>query len=113
MAKLVYSPEAQEDLYAIGDYIAAKLHNPSAALRVTSGVYQAVDRLRDFPEMGAPLVCAQEQTRYRYLVCESYMVFYHYQEDTAHVDRILYGRRDYAAVLFGGELTAEEDDETK
>lgn len=112
MAKLVYSPAAQEDLYEIGEYISEKLHNSSAALHVTTKIYQAVDRLHDFPEMGALLACNEFPPAYRFLVCENYMVFYHYQKDTAFVDRILYGRRDYAALLFGDKLGSEEP-ETK
>ena len=34
--------------------------------------------LKEFPETGAPLLIAGKQrTPYRYLVCGSYMIFYH------------------------------------
>ena len=36
-----------------------------------------------------------------------YMVFYHISGETVWIDRILYGRRDYLAILFGNELTDE------
>ena len=36
-----------------------------------------------------------------------YMVFYHISTETVWIDRILYGRRDYLAILFGNELTDE------
>lgn len=37
------------------------------------------------------------------------MAFYHIQRDTAVVDRILYGRRDYLAILFGNQLDKETE----
>lgn len=37
------------------------------------------------------------------------MAFYHIQGDTAVVDRILYGRRDYLAILFGDPLVEETE----
>ena len=46
---------------------------------------------------------------YRYLVCGSYMVFYHIHIEEVMVDRILYGRRDYLSILFGEELTEESE----
>lgn len=49
---------------------------------------------------------------YRYIICGSYMVFHHYQEDTVYIDRVLYGRRDYMAILFGAQLE-DTDAETE
>ena len=46
---------------------------------------------------------------YRYLVCGSYMVFYHIHIEEVMVDRILYGRRDYLSILFGEEFTEESE----
>ncbi len=54
MIKLVYSIAAPGDLEEIGDYIMGQLHNPTAALRVIRQIYQDAERLRTFPEMGAP-----------------------------------------------------------
>ena len=36
---------------------------------------------------------------YRYLVCGSYLAFYHVHNEEVIVDRILYGRRDYLSIL--------------
>ena len=37
------------------------------------------------------------------------MAFYHVYNEEVMVDRILYGRRDYLSILFGGELTEESE----
>ena len=107
MAKIVFSPEARRDLLEIGDYIAFKLHNKSAAGHLIGRIQKTVLVLREFPETGTLLQYAGPHILYRYLICGNYMIFYHLSEDTACIDRILYGRRDYLSILFGDELREE------
>ena len=109
MAKLVISPLARADMREIGDYISGEFRNPDAALRLIRRFQEAMQPLRRFPEMGAPLLAAGKQSvPYRYLVCGSYLIFYHVAADAVHIDRVLYGRRDYMALLFGSRLEEEE-----
>ena len=108
MAKLIVSPMARADMREIGDYISQKLHNPDAALRMIRRFREAMSPLREFPESGAPLLAAGKQSApYRYLVCGNYLIFYHVADDAIHVDRVLYGRRDYMAILFSDQLEEE------
>lgn len=109
MAKLVMSPEANADMKEIGAYIAHKLQNPDAAARLIRRIRRDANKLRSFPEMGTPLNEERSKIEYRYIICGSYLVFYCYEADTVYIDRILYGRRDYLALLFGDQL--ERDDE--
>ena len=109
MADIVFSPEAKRDLSENGDYIAFKLRNKSAARNLISRIQRVVLSLRQFPESGTLLLFAGSDIVYRYLVCGSYMIFYHISGDAVHIDRILYGRRDYLSILFGEELAEEID----
>lgn len=36
------------------------------------------------------------------------MIFYHVAAETVYAGRVLYGRRDYMALLFGSQITDEE-----
>ena len=109
MAKLIVSPLARADMREIGDYISRELRNPDAALRMIRRFQKAMLPLRDFPEMGSPLLTAGKQgAPYRYLVCGSYLIFYHIGAEAVHIDRVLYGRRDYMALLFGDKLDDDE-----
>lgn len=109
MAKLVISPLAQADMREIGDYISRELSNPNTALRLIRRFQDTMISLREYPEMGSPLlVSGKPNVPYRYLVCGSYLIFYHPGDDTVYIDRVLYGRRDYMALLFGGQLSEEE-----
>ena len=107
MAKLVMSPETKADLKEAAGYIAHKLKNPDAASRLLRRIKEDTSKLRKFPEMGTPLGMSGDVV-YRYIICGSYMVFHHYTGETVYIDRVLYGRRDYMAILFGAQL--EDDD---
>ena len=108
MAKLIVSPMARADMREIGDYISQKLRNPDAALCMIRRFREAMSPLREFPESGAPLLAAGKQSApYRYLICGSYLIFYHVAADAVHIDRVLYGRRDYMAILFSDQLEEE------
>lgn len=105
MAKIVFTPQAKSDLTEIGDYIACQLRNKAAARNVVSQIRKTVIELQRFPEMGTPL--PYNNVTYRYLVSGSYMVFYHLVDSNPCIDRILYGRRDYLALLFSDEFAEE------
>ncbi len=110
MAEIVYSSEALYDLEKIGDYIAGQLMNPIAALNTVNVIQAKIDRLADFPYMGAFISAVYDDIDvgdYRFLVCANYLAFYRVRENTVYIDRIMYGRRNYIAILFG-ELSADE-----
>lgn len=109
MDKLIVSPLARSDMREIGDYISRELRNPDAAFRMIRRFQDAMTPLREFPEMGSPLLMAGKQSApYRFLVCGSYLIFYHISSEAVYIDRVLYGRRDYLALLFGDQLEEEE-----
>ena len=103
-AKVHYSDKSKNDLEEIGDYIAEELKNPSAAFRTVSRIQDTIDKLTDFPLMGMLLSAIVEADTgdYRFLVCGKYIAFYRPQEENILIDRILYGKRDYIAVLLHG-----------
>lgn len=110
MAKVEISPAARADLCEIADYISCELRNSSAALRLIRRIRKTIIPLEMFPEMGSPLLMGGKQhVPYRFLVCGSYMIFYHLSEDGVLIDRVLYSRRDYMALLFGDRLVDEEE----
>ena len=107
-SRLHYSAEALRDLDEIWDYIVSDLSNPAAAQRTVDKIVDSVERLSDFPEMGAPLISAADvDGDYRFLVCGSYLTFYRAVGNEVYIDRILYGRRDYLRILFGNPAEDE------
>ena len=97
---VVYSPKAMADLDEIFDYISNKLANPIAAESTVNGILDTADMLKDHSEIGKPLYFSDDIfSGYRYLVYRNYLVFYRSNNDTAYIDRILYGKHDYIRLL--------------
>ena len=107
-----YAQQARRDLDDIWDYIAEELQNADAAGRMINRIMDAVDRLADYPEMGAPLssVVDARSDYYRFLVTGQYLTFYRVCGGDVYVDRILYGRRDYLRLLFEGAETGNAEE---
>lgn len=100
--KIYVSKAARRDLDEIWDYIASELQNISAAERTVSRILDAVDRLGEFAETGAPLSSiADTDSDYRFLVSGNYLIFYRAYRREVYVDRVLYGRRDCLRILLG------------
>jgi addiction module RelE/StbE family toxin len=108
VTKIQYSPLAQKDLLAIKEYIGADLASPQAAKSTVDKIIKRIRSLTSAPEIGTPLsaICAIDSD-YRFLVCGKYLVFYRYENGAALIIRVLYGGRDYLAVLFGDELGSD------
>jgi plasmid stabilization system protein ParE len=55
VVNIIYSPNALDDLRQIGDYIEETLKNSLAALNMVRKIQTSIDRLADFPKVGAAL----------------------------------------------------------
>lgn len=102
--KVLYKSAAVRDLQAARDYIAQRLKNPKAAQKLVTAVLKAASLLADNPYMGAALAEKFDfATDIRYFVVSKQLIFYRVDttQGVIEVLRILDGRTDYLAVLFG------------
>ena len=104
MTKVILSAAAKADLQDTRGYISSVLSNPSASKQTLKRITTQLHTLEHFPESGTPILIPGSPVAYRYLVCGSYMAFYHIRNQEVIVDRVLYGRRDYLSILFGDQL---------
>ena len=104
MTKVILSAAAKADLQDTRRYISSVLSNPSASKQMLKRITTQLHTLEQFPESGTPILIPGSPVAYRYLVCGSYMAFYHIRNEEVIVDRVLYGRRDYLSILFGDQL---------
>ena len=96
--KVKIYPTAQQDLREIVDYL--NTLSPSAALRYYDKLTQEIASLSTMPERcPRPRDLALAAKGYRYLIVENYLIFYVVSGGTVQIRRILYGRRDYRALL--------------
>jgi addiction module RelE/StbE family toxin len=105
-----YTPEAEDDLAAIKKYIAEQLENPVAAVNTVAKITKRIRKLAQFPELGTGLSSIiGSVTDYRFLVCANYLAFYRVDGNDVYIIRVLYGRRDYATILFGEQPQEETE----
>ena len=101
MAEVIVSRLARNDLVHIRDYIQNELSNPDAALRIMAQLKQAMESLQTMPERGKPLdAILAVHTQYRFLVCESYHIFFIYDGQKVEIVRVLHTLQDYMRALF-------------
>jgi toxin ParE1/3/4 len=92
-ARVVFSPRAEADLEAIGDYVA--MDNPEAATRLVRSLRERCLSLSEFPDRGAPFGKAA-----RALVLGNYLILYQVRSLEDEVLVII------AAVVHGARLQA-------
>lgn len=96
--KVVIYPAAKQDLLDVIDYL--NTLSPDAALRYYDRLTEAITGLSSLPERcPRPRDLALAAKGYRCLIVRDYLVFYVVAGDTVQIRRILYGRRDYRALL--------------
>lgn len=96
--KIIIYPVAKQDLLDIVDYL--NTLSPEAALRYYDLLTEQIASLSHMPERCPhPKDLALTAKGYRYLIVEKYLVFYVVTGNTVQIRRILYGRRDYKALL--------------
>ena len=101
--RIEYKGIALRDIQQKRDYIANTLKNRSAAQKLVYSILNAISQLSDNPYMG-PLLSSKYavDSDLRFLVVSKQMVFYQVVgQDLIVVIRILDGRQDYMAILFG------------
>ena len=91
-------PAAERDLLEIVEYL--NTLSPQAALKNYDLLTEQIASLSFMPERcPRPKDLALIAKGYRYLIVKDYLVFYKVVGDTVQIHRILYGRRDYQALL--------------
>lgn len=88
---------ARRDLDEIWDGIAAE--DIAAADRIIDGIYDILNKLREFPSMGAPRAEFRPNTR-SFAYKKKYLVFYTTKDNAVIVLRVVYGGRDLRALEF-------------
>jgi len=99
MARAQYSPLARVDIDAAAAFIAES--NLDAARRFLQALQGTVNRLVEFPELGA-LYPHPNQPRLRAKLVtgfKNYIVFYAFRSDRIYVVRVLHAARDIPRAL--------------
>lgn len=96
--KVKIYPAARRDFLEIIDYL--NTLSPEAALRYYDLLTESIGSLSSMPERCPHIKdLALKAKGYRYLIVENYLVFYVVVGDTVQIRRIIYGKRNYQALL--------------
>jgi len=90
---------AQRELDEIA-IIHKELIGSVSARKITNRIYDALEKLEIFPEMG--VLCKDKNLAaagYRILICENYLCFYRLINDCIYVYHIVDGRSNYPKLL--------------
>lgn len=99
--KIIYTPQAREDLREIRDYISDVLKNPVAAKNVSEKVLKTAHILSEQPNSGVSLSeKTGRETAYRCLISGNYGIFYLEMNNCVQIIRILDLRTDYMRIIF-------------
>ena len=91
MAKIIWTEPALGYLNAIADYIAK--NNPDAANRLVRRVFESVDLLERFPELGRR-VPEMRKSGYREMIVSPCRVIYRLEGETVVVIFVIRGERE-------------------
>ncbi len=93
-------PMARLDMEQIFNYIAVELCNPTAAIGQINDFEKAFENVCAFPE-SHPYINNEyvKDKSLRKLVVNNYIAFYRIRDNEIQVVRVLYGMRNYEALL--------------
>jgi len=97
-ARIIWSPEAADDLEHIADFIARD--SPRYARQVATDVLEAVERAAIFPGAGR-VVPELDDPAVREVLVYSYRILYRMSVDAIHIAAIVHGARDLNRALRG------------
>ncbi|MCR5838226.1 MAG: type II toxin-antitoxin system RelE/ParE family toxin [Kiritimatiellae bacterium] len=97
---LFYSPQAQSDLDEICSYFANELNDPRKGREIVGRILSVTEQIPGHPLRYPPVGSLPFSTElYRFATIGNYLAFFRVVDDAVLVDRILYKRRDFSALL--------------
>ena len=95
--KLRFLPLFEDDLNEIVDYIAVRLHNPTAADNIVDEVQTAIRERAACAEAFEPYPSSRDRLHpYYRIYVKSYIISYVVMDDIMEVRRIIYSKNDIA-----------------
>ena len=90
--KVNYSPESIEDLQRVVEFVENK--NPYAARRIAIDLQEGISRLKQFPEIGLPVLKATDSEKIRDLYVSNYTVRYLITAEIIYVLRVWHSKEN-------------------
>jgi plasmid stabilization system protein ParE len=92
MIEVRYSPESLADLQQVVEFVEAK--NPYAARRIAIDLQEGVSKLKQFPQIGLPVIKAPDPKTIRDLYVSDYTVRYLNTDETIYILRVWHNKEN-------------------
>lgn len=92
MIKVRYSPESIDDLERVVEFVEA--YSPYAAQKIAIDIMEGIDRLKQFPEIGLPVLKANEPEKMRDLYVGKYTVRYLITKGVIYISRVWHNKEN-------------------
>ena len=92
MLEVEYSPQSLKDLHRVVEFVEVK--NPYAARRIVIDLQEGVSKLKQFPEIGLPVIKAPNPEIIRDLYVGAYTVRYLITDATIYILRVWHNREN-------------------
>ena len=90
--KVKYTTKAVEDLERVVEFVEVK--NPFAARRIAIDLQEGIDRLKQFPQIGLPVLKAPDPELIRDLYVSNYTVRYLIADEIIYILRIWHNKEN-------------------
>lgn len=90
--KVRYSPESIDDLQRVVEFVESK--NPFAARRIAIDLQEGIEKLKQFPQIGLPVLKAPDPEKIRDLYVSYYTVRYLIADDVIYVLRVWHNKEN-------------------
>ena len=90
--KIKYSLESIDDLQRVVEFVEIK--NPYAARRIAIDLQEGVDKLKQFPKIGLPVLKASDSELIRDLYINNYTVRYLTTDEVIYILRIWHNKEN-------------------
>ena len=90
--KIRYSPESIDDLRRVVEFVEVK--NPFAARRIAIDLQEGVDKLKQFPKIGLPVLKASDPEQIRDLYIGNYTVRYLIADEIIYILRLWHDKEN-------------------
>ena len=90
--KVRYSSESIDDLHRVVEFVEAK--NPFAARRIAIDLQEGIERLKQFPKIGLPVLKAPDPEQIRDLYIVNYTVRYLIADEIIYILKIWHNKEN-------------------
>lgn len=87
-----YSPESIDDLQRVVEFVEVK--SPFAARRIAIDLQEGIDKLKQFPEIGLPVLKAPNPEQIRDLYISNYTVRYLIADEMIYILRVWHNKEN-------------------